>query len=281
MKFAIAAVSFLNTIPLIDFLRSLADDQVGLCLDLPSRLAGYLSDGSADVALLPVAEILRGETGGILPAGAIACHGPVNSVKVFATSELTALQRISADRGSRSSVALLRVLLSEIHGLSLPVSEIKPQTDVMPAEGEGVLIIGDRCFEYEKFLRESGHDEVKSWDLGQLWWELTGLPFVFAIWAVAPGFPLQAGLAAVAELKGLLSESLAHGLRNLSNIAAREAVAGRLGHEGYATKAAIDYYFRRSLCFTVGEQELAGIRRFHQLAVAREIIPERPLPPVL
>lgn len=279
--FRIAAVSFLNTIPLVDGLESLEGERVALTRDLPSRLRSHLEDGSADVALLPVVEILRGGTGGILPAGGIACQGAVDSVKVFSRTDPEYLTRIAADRGSRASVALLRVLLAELYGTAPAIHETTPRTGQFPAEGEGILIIGDRCFEYERFLREEGHSEIRSWDLGRLWWELTGQPFVFAVWAVARDFVERTGDAVVAELKRILTEARRQGQANLSSLAAREAAAGRLGHEGYATAEAIDYYFQRSLRFTVGDEELAGIRQFHRLAIKHEVIPEGPMPPVL
>lgn len=281
MLFQIAAVSFLNTVPLTEGLSTLPAKNSTLTLNLPSRLSASLQDGTADVALLPVADILLGETGGILPVAGIAGQGCVDSVKLFATNDIPHLTRIAADRGSHSSVALLRILLAETHGLTPEFSAINPQPGVLPAPGEGILIIGDRCFEYEKFLREAGHSEVHSWDLGQMWWELTELPFVFAVWAVAPGFVARAGAEALTELKQILTAARDHGLQNLTAIATREAAAGRLGHQGYATSAAIDYYFRTSLRYTIGDRELAGIRRFRDLAIAHNIIPERPLPPVL
>jgi chorismate dehydratase len=175
----------------------------------------------------------------------------------------------------------MRTLLAEMHGLFPVVTEIEPQAGILPAPNEGILIIGDRCFEYDRFLREEGHAGIRSWDLGELWWNLTGLPFVFAVWAVAKGFPAQAGGAAVATLKELLAESLRHGLDNLPAIAAREAAAGRLGYEGHATAAAIEYYFQQSLHFAIGAEELAGIRYFHQLAVKHDVIPAGPMPPIL
>lgn len=279
--FRIAAVSFLNTIPLIAGLEPREGRDVTLCRDLPSRLHAGLLDGSADVALLPVADVLRGPVGGILPVGAIACHGPVDSVKVFAASAPGELRRIAADRASHTSVALLRVLLAERHGLVPDVTEVEPGPGVVPGPGEGLLIIGDRCFAYERFLRESGRDDVRGWDLGELWRELTGLPFVFAVWALAPGFPAERGEAAVADLRGILVESLEHGLARRTLLAEREAAAGRLGPGGRAGAAAIDYYFRHSLRFTVGPEELAGIRRFHELAVRHRILPGGPMPPVL
>lgn len=279
--FRIAAVSFLNTVPLIDWLETRGKGRVNLIRDLPSRLLASLQDGTADVALLPVAEILRVDTGGILPVAGIACRGPVDSVKVFTTGGLGDIRRISADRGSRTSVALLRVLLAERYGLHPEISEFIPQTGILPGVDEGILIIGDACFEYERFLRESGHDDVRGWDLGELWWDLTGLPFVFAIWAVALEFPGRVGSEGVTELKELLTESLGWGLENRSDIAAREAAAGRLGHRGDATAEAIDYYFRKSLRYTVGDEELEGIRQFRRLAAKHGVIPKGSLPPIL
>lgn len=279
--FRIAAVSFLNTIPLVDWLASLEGSRVALTHDLPSRLRCRLEDGSADVALLPVAEILRGGTGGILPAAGIGCRGPVDSVKVFTRDDLKDIRRVSADRGSRASVALLRVLLSERFGLDPAVTEFVPRAGILPGREEGLLIIGDACFEYERFLREEGHADVRAHDLGGMWWDLTQLPFVFAVWAVAPDLEERVGRDGVEELKGLLAESMRHGLENRSAIATREAAAGRLGHDGHATAEAIDYYFRTSLHYEVGEDELEGIRRFRRLAAKHGAIPEGPMPPVL
>jgi len=281
MVFRVAAVSFLNTIPLVDWLETQNGQQVELMRDLPSRLTAALREGRADVALLPVAEVLRGESGGILPVAGIACRGPVDSVKLFSKSDLPELCRIKADRGSRSSVALLQVLLAEAHGLSLPIDEVKPALNQVPDEGDGLLVIGDRCFGYEAWLRRAGEAEVRSWDLGELWWRLTGLPFLFAVWAVAPGFPARAGKEKVTDLKNLLAESIRQGRENLDQIAAREAAAGRLGHKGHATAEAIDYYFRNSLRYLIGEDELAGMDLFRRLAVKHRVLPEGPMPPIL
>ncbi len=281
VRLKVAAVSFLNTVPLVEGLVAHCGAEVALSWDLPSNLADKLYSGAADVALLPVAEILRGGTGGILAAGGIACRGAVDSVKLFASQDLYTLKRVAVDRGSRSSTALLRVLLSEHNGTMPVLTETEPRVGVLPQRDEGILIIGDRCFEYEQGLRESGRDDVRSWDLGQLWWDLTGLPFVFAVWAVAPDFLARRGPGGVRQLKSVLSGALAYGLENLSDFAAREAALGRLGRQGYATTAAIDYYFHQSLHFQIGDQELTGIRRFRELATRNGVISEGPMPPIL
>lgn len=269
--YRIAAVSFLNTLPLIESLLQAPDPQVSVTRALPSLLAAELEAGRADAALLPVAEILRGCSGGLLlPAAGIACRGDVDSVRLFAVDEPSRLVRIRADRGSRSSVALLEVLLAERWGVRPDFAEAEPEPGRLPERGEGVLVIGDRCFAYEKAFRAETPAGGRIIDLGGAWYDLTGLPFVFAAWAVAPGF---AGSGDCAALAALLNRALDQGIERLGAIAAREAAAGRLGPGGEATAEAITYYFEHSLHFRLGDDDLAGIERFRQLAIQHGVMP--------
>ena len=278
MVFRLAAVSFLNTIPLIDWFDQTGDERVVLSRALPSRLGGMLAAGQADVALLPVVEILRGVSPGMFPGTGIACFGDVDSVKMFYRGDLAKLTTVAVDRGSRTSVALLRILLQEQFGIRPEFSEMEPRPGWRPAANQGALIIGDRCFEFEKELRESGEAKVAECDLGGLWHQLTGLPFVFAAWAVAPGLPEKVGEKGLRELTNLLTEAREQGMASLDRIVAREAVAGRLGHRGEATIEALDYYFRQSLRYELGDEEMAGLNRFHELCIKHGIVPDGAAP---
>jgi len=278
MVFRLAAVSFLNTIPLIDWFDQTGDERVVLSRALPSRLGGMLASGQADVALLPVVEIFRGTSPGMLPGTGIACRGDVDSVKMFYRGDPQMLTTVAVDRGSRTSVALLRILLQERYGIRPEFSEMEPLPGWRPAANQGALIIGDRCFEYEKDLRENGDTEVAGCDLGDLWHQLTGLPFVFAAWAVAPGFPEKVGNEGLRELTGLLTRAREHGVASLDGIVAREAAAGRLGRRGEATREALDYYFRQSLQYELGEEEMAGLRRFREKCIKHGIVPDGAAP---
>jgi len=274
MIFRIAAVSFLNTIPLIDRFEQTGDPRVALSRALPSRLGDMLGADQADVALLPVVEIFRGASGGMLRGTCIACRGDVDSVKLFYRGDPSRLTEVAVDRGSRTSVALLRILLHELFGIRPVFKEIEPQAGRRPDANQGALIIGDRCFEFEKDLRENPDHGVVGFDLGGAWCQLTGLPFVFAAWAVAPGFPEMAGESGLNELTTTLTEARDYGLAHLDEIVAREAAAGRLGHRGEATPEALDYYFRHSLRYVLGEDEMAGMHRFHEYCVKHGIVPD-------
>ena len=280
MIFKIASVSFLNARPLIDRFDPADRARVELSGALPSRLGAILAEGTADVALLPAVEVFRGRSGGMVSGIGIACEGAVDSVKLFYRGELGEITHVNADRGSRSSVALLEVLFLEKFGTSPIFTEIEPTSDLELPSGTGALIIGDRCLEFERD-RGAGDDAPRAWDLGEAWYALTGLPFVFAVWAVAPGMPDRVGTAGVEDLTGILTRARDRGLADLDTIVAEAVAAGRLGRGGEATVEALDYYFRQSLRYILGDREMAGLRRFHQLCVQHGIVPAGAAPSIL
>ncbi len=136
-SFRLGAVSFLNTIPLIDWFHTAANTRVIVSRALPSRLAGMLEADEVDVALLPVVEVLRGSSGGMLPGTGIAGFGPVDSVKVISAGPLLEMKRVHVDRGSRSSVALLEILLREMGGRCPEFEVTEPTVSRLPEPGQG------------------------------------------------------------------------------------------------------------------------------------------------
>ena len=113
----IGAVSYLNTKPLIHTLAERLDDLGELSLALPSQLADDLRHGRLDVALIPSVEYFRGDHYEIVSDAAIACRGPVWSVRLLSRVPVSEIKRLALDEGSRTSAAMVRVLLWEMHGL--------------------------------------------------------------------------------------------------------------------------------------------------------------------
>ena len=113
------------------------------------------------------------------------------------------MREIFCDAASLTSVNLLKVLLAErgirAELIPLPDSEIAPSCDA-------VLLIGDRAID---FLR-AGHGH-QIWDLGAAWFELTKLPFVYAVWALRRGVENK-------ELRRLLREAKEFGVDTLDHI---------------------------------------------------------------
>ncbi len=281
MKFRIAAVSFLNTVPLIDWFSTGKSPEVELIRALPSHLAPLLDAGEADVALLPVVELFRGHSAGIIPGTGIGCSGPVDSVKLFYQGKLADLKMIRADRGSRTSVALLRVLMAEQFSERPVFAEFEPEVGACPTGNEGHLVIGDRCFEYEEALRDNHDLACRTWDLGEAWHDLTGLPFVFAIWCASTDLPERVGTAGIAELTALLNRAREYGVSNIETIATREANSGRKGHAGGADRDAMLYYFQKSLRYEMGDQEMAGLHQFLRLCIKHGVVPAGAAPVIL
>jgi len=247
----IGAVNYLNSKPLIEGLDGLGD-QTELLLDYPSRLADGLAAGRYDVALIPSIECLRNPDYEVVSDACVAARGPVVSVKLYSRVPPAEIRTLALDEGSRTSAALVRILLDERYGThpeteSLPLGESVSSTDV-----DAVLLIGDRAF--------GTMDETfdTTWDLGEEWLNWTGLPFVFACWAAR----------AETELTGagkILSEARNRGTARLSEIARREAP--RLG---ISEQTAIRY-LTENLHFQMGPAERRGLKLFHELAVRQDL----------
>ena len=246
----VGAVSFLNTVPLIEGL----DEEPGIevTADLPSRIGRALDEGRVDVGLIPAVEYLRGVGGDIVPGICIGAHGAVRTVKIFSQVPLRAVDRVSVDRGSRSSVALMNVLLGELHGIRPRIEEFEPREGALFDRAPTALVIGDRA----DAIDPAGAQVT---DLGALWNEVTGLPFVFAAWVLSP--VLEVGPERE-RLIVALQRARDRGRRELDVLARREAAARGLDLHRVTS------YWREHVHYDLGERELAGLRRFAELALA-------------
>ena len=138
----------------------------------------------------------------------------------------------------------------KIHYHPLPLSA---SADDAPTDA--VLLIGDRA------MRACLPGFEYSYDLGAEWFDRTGLPMVFAVWAVRPGVDLG-------EAEHAFVKAKRYGLSRAGIIAAREAPA--LGLDpGYCRR-----YFDTIIRYDLGEPELAGLRRYYDLATRLDLAPE-------
>lgn len=248
----IGAVRYLNTKPLVaDLPRRLPSSE--LLFDLPSRLADRLAADDLDVALIPVAEFFRSGRDVIVSDACIACRGPVWSVKLLSRVPPAEIRGLALDEGSRTSAALVQVLLWERFGLRPRLEPLPIGDGAETATADAVLLIGDRAIH-----QPAGFPFV--WDLGAEWVVETGLPFVFAVWAGRRGRDWQAAALAFQAARDA-------GLTRLAEIAAREAP--RIG----ITPQMGVRYFRDNLHFTLGPRELQGLTQFRTRAAALGLVP--------
>ena len=253
----VGAVSYLNAKPLYHRLCEFAPD-VRLSMDVPSRLAEQLADGSLDVALIPSVEYLRGVEKGyeIVPDFAIAARGPVRSVKLFSRVPWHGIRRLALDAGSRTSQALARIWLDERHEVRPEIVEELPLgVSALESTADAVLVIGDRAMKVP-------HDPFREVvDLAEAWVELTGLPFVFALWVARGGVDLGG-------LPSALERSRSEGLAHADELAATHGP--RLGLD---VTTCYDY-LTKVLSYDLGEPEIAGLRTFAIRAARLGLAPE-------
>lgn len=249
----IGAVNYLNSKPLIEGLAELAPD-ADLILDYPSRLADELARGTLDVALIPSIACLLNPRYEIVSDACVATQGAVLSVKLFSRVPPRRIRTLALDAGSRTSAALVQILLAERYSVFPELEPLPLEQSTQSTSADAILLIGDRAIPapHEPF--------VAVWDLGTEWTDLTGLPFVFAMWATRAGTDLG-------EVEAALGAARDRGLNNLRKIALREAPL--LGLDEQTT---IDY-LTRNLYYRLGAAERRGLQRFYELAVRYDLAP--------
>ncbi len=242
----IGGVTYLNSRPLLHALpRHLPGAEI--VMDFPSRLAGGLAAGRFDAALVPSIEYLRQPGLRIASDAAVACDGPVLSVKLYGRVPVEQVKTLALDEGSRTSAALVQILLRERFGLR-PLLLPLP-LDIAPTDcpADAVLVIGDRG------MLPPREEPAFTWDLGEEWSCWTGLPFVFAIWAARPhdqAERIDRALAAARD-EGVMC------LAEIARLAAPEV--------GFPEADCLSY-LRDNLQFHLGPRQRDGLERFFELA---------------
>ena len=233
--FRVGSVDALNTVPLT---RGLEDQ---IIFATPARLAEMLRRDELDAALVSVVEVLLNDRYDVLDGIAIASLGEVKSVLLAHRRPLEEAKEIFCDTASLTSVRLLKVLLAE-RGLQ---PEFKPLPDYNFATApDYLMLIGDSALD---FL--FGPPEHEIWDLGAAWYELTGLPFVYAVWALRRGIEN-------AELRRQLTEAKEFGLDTLDTI-----IRNRTDYTEDFRKDYLGWHIH----YHLGTDEKRGLAKFMEL----------------
>ncbi len=259
----LGVVSYLNAEPLVYGLDS--DPGFELLRDVPSRVAERLHAGEVHLAMIPSIEYARGDYA-VVPGIAITSRGPVRSVRLLLQRPLEHVRRVALDRSSRTSQALLRVLLRERLGRDPEYVQMPPEPAAMLASADAALLIGDPALYLDESMlwhERSPAFRYEAIDLGEEWTRVTGLPFVYAFWA---------GPAGVVDDDGVrrLQAAMRRGLEGLGRIAAAYNGLGA----GHAARS--EAYLRTNIVYRLGEDELAGLREFYRRARALGLIPRQP-----
>jgi len=171
--FRVGSVKYLNAVPLTRGVES------EVTFATPAKLAEMLQRDELDAALVSITEVLFHDRYDILDGVSIASLGEVKSVLLAHRKPIEEAREVFCDTASLTSVNLLKVLLAE-RGLK---PEFKPLESYAAAKDKDfVLLIGDPALDF--LFSSTGHE---IFDLGAAWYEMTGLPFVYAVWALRRG----------------------------------------------------------------------------------------------
>lgn len=244
----IACVKYLNTSPLVEGLEKLSG--IDLMPAAPSRIAGMVRQGEADIGLASVVDAAGGALA-MLPAGMIGCDGPTLTVRLFSRVPLGAVREVHADTDSHTSVALCRVLLKRLYGNKVGV-------EAFEAGGGGswpdvVLLIGDKVVTGAPPMDDYPHQL----DLGEAWKGLTGLPFVYAVWMCRAE---RAGELGIHRAAALLDRQRRHNRARLDWI-----VSAQASRHGWRADLAARY-LGSLLRYEVGPREREAVGRFFEMA---------------
>ena len=150
-------------------------DEVELIIDYPANIADLLINHRIDIGLVPVAIIPSLKEYHIISDYCIGCDGEVASVCLFSNVPLQQIETILLDYQSRTSVALLKILLKEHWNISPVLIAGKADYENEIDGTTAGLVIGDRALQQRQKSKYI-------FDLGTAWKDMTGLPFVFAAW---------------------------------------------------------------------------------------------------
>ena len=251
----VSVIDFVNAWPVTwGFLRG-AVDGIELITDIPSACADRLRRGEVDAGIIPSIEAARIPGVRLVRGVGIASRERVRSVLLAARVPLREVRQVAVDISSRSSAAMVRILLEDLVGIQPEFHPAAPDLPEMLRHHDAALLIGDRALTADL----AGLHVL---DLAQGWRELTGGPFVFAVWAVRAGIPPE---------PFLWSRDFAR--RHADDIV-REAAA-RTGKD----EVLIREYLDGNLHHDLGSEDEAALAEFYRRAALRGLIPSAELPP--
>jgi chorismate dehydratase len=252
-------VRYLNTCPLVEGLDRL--NGATLLPEVPAKLGDLVLSGTADIGLVSLIDVLRSaSTLALLPVGMIGCDGPTLTVRLYSKVPFASVRCVHADVESHTSVILSQVILDRTLGVRPKVEAFVRGTD-WP---ETLLLIGDKVVNDAPPAGEYAHEM----DLGEAWHSLTGLPFVYAMWACRASDSDDVDSARRIETgAAMLDRQRRHNSTRLDWI-----VTTRAAEHRWPVELARNY-LGRLLRYEVGERERRAVAMFAAEAARLGLVP--------
>lgn len=248
----IGQIEYANCTPLYHLLKELYDcGGYEFISGVPAALNTLLAAGKIDVCPSSSFEYaIHSERYRILPRLSISSNGAVASVMLFSRVPIEELdgQTIQLSSESATSVNLLKILMSQRYGCGCDYAVHSGTLYEALASSPALLLIGDAA------LRASLiKNELLVYDLGSLWRDWTGLPFVFALWLCRREVSDDPALA---ELTRRLIQAKEIAPLHHQRIIQYAREASWMPHERL-----LDYW-RTNISYELGEESIRGLTTF-------------------
>lgn len=182
-KLKIGKIPYANLFPIFYTLQKECDcSSYEFVEGVPSALNKMLRDGGIDVSPSSSIEYLRNPSFyQIINGHSVSCKGQIGSILLFSKKKIEGLHDslIAVSSQSETSVALLDIIFREFYWIRCKIQALQnPQNSIADA----FLLIGDDALKYSKNSLLLTPYSLLTYDLGEIWHDMTGLPFVFALW---------------------------------------------------------------------------------------------------
>lgn len=175
-RYKVTVVNYLNSKPFMYGIeRTDLKDKIDFLDEFPALCAESLIQHKTDVALIPAAMILKLQTPHIVSPYCIGSDGKVQTVCLFSNVPIEEVTDVILDYQSRTSVRLFQILAKEYWKINPQYHPSEPGFSQYITGNTAAVLIGDRTI---KFFDKYPY----IYDLGEIWKQHTGLPFVFAAW---------------------------------------------------------------------------------------------------
>jgi len=268
MRPRVGHIQFINCFPLF---YGLIEKKFLLEIDLikgnPSDLNRMLQENLLDLAPIPSIAYARNYRDYVLmPDISVSCDGEVKSIFFFSKVPINELhqKKVALTNTSATSQALLRVILARYYNIMPEYFSSAPELGAMLMEADAALLIGDDALR----ARYKNQDRLYIYDLGEEWKKFTGLPMVFALWAIKKDFASK-NVEQLRIIKETFTESIKFSLENVRDVAKKASQ-----WEDFGADYLVDYFRCLRFDFDSGKQE--GLMEYYRQAKNQGLLDEVP-----
>jgi chorismate dehydratase len=264
----VGMVKYVNMAPIYEVWKKTVDREGWELVEAPpSALNRMLACAEIDLGFVSAFEYcVRPENYRVLPDLSISANGPVGSVFLYSRQPIEQLNglKVLLTSQSETSVCLVKIILEEFY-------KVRPEycsgeifdgdniahTAILAIGDEALRLVGDQRFPH-------------CLDLGEIWKQHTGLPFVFSLCVAREEFCTQ-NPDVVRQVHQEIIRCRNQGKADLAAICAQ--VAPRIP---MSAEKCYDYLI--GIEYDLAEKKILGVTRFFQYLIDRGVAKKDALP---